>query len=160
MHNKSRPERKLLIPCIWMSTGFLAWYLSIYLFSYILSPMLITTVRETNTITQSALIKEFTNMLFANIADFTLCFVCAILLSFFTRYTILRLSLFIIGAIAFSVYTQVEGLISYMEIYSKLPAWATPLVLQELISSLLIIPLLAFAGSKIGNYLKMRRRST
>lgn len=104
--------------------------------------------------------KHIANMLYAKVADFTLCFIFAVLLSFFTKSTKLRLLLFIIGAIAISLYVQVESLIDYMGIYSELPSWALTTEFHGFISILLIIPLLSYAGSKVGNYLKIKRTSS
>jgi hypothetical protein len=157
MQQNNKFSMKLLVPLLWMLTGFLSWYLSIYLFSYILSPVLINVVRKTNAITESIFMKNMANMLFTKVADFTLCFIIAALLSFFTQSTNLRLSLFIIGAIAITLVVQVANLINYIRIYSELPSWAVTSELQGFISIVLIIPLLSFVGSKIGNYLKSRR---
>ena len=157
MLNNSRIDRKLLIPFIWLGIGLVCGYLSNYLFSYILSPLLIEAVRATNANTQPAILKSITNMVFANMADFMLCFLFTTLLSYFSKITVLRGLLFVSGAIAISLYTQIVGLIGYMGIYSKLPAWAVAPEMQRLISLLLIIPLCSIAGSKVGNWIKMKR---
>lgn len=148
---------KILVPLLWMITGFISWYLSIYLFSYILSPLLIDVMRKTNAMTQSIFMKNIANMLFTKVADFTLCFIFAVLLSFFTKSTKLRLLLFILGAISLSLYVQVVSLSNYMSMYSELPSWAIASEFQGFISIVLIIPLLSFAGSKIGDCLRLRR---
>lgn len=148
---------KFLVSLLWMTTGFISWYLSIYLFSYILSPILIDVVRKMNAMNQSIFMKNIVNMLFTKGADFVLCFIFAICLSFFTKSTKVRLLLFIIGAIAISLYVQVNGLINYMSIYSEWPSWAVISEFQGFVSILLIIPSVSFAGSKVGNFLKIRR---
>lgn len=160
MLRDNKPAIKFIVPLLWMITGFLSWCLSIYLFSYILSPILIDVVRKTNAITHSTLMNNIINMLFTRVSDFTLCFIFAILLSFFTKSTKLRLLLFISGAIAISLYVQIESLINYIGIYSELPSWVVTTEFQGFISILLIIPLLSYAGSKVGNYLKLRRTSS
>ena len=83
MRNNSRVDRKWCIPFVWLSAGFMSWFLSKFLFSYILSPILIKAVRETNADTQSVLLMNIVNMLFANMADFTLGFIFAMVLSYF-----------------------------------------------------------------------------
>jgi len=161
IHTKqSQDKKKGLIPFMWLGVGFVAGYSSKFLFSYILSPLLIETVRATNANTQSVLLMNMVNMAFANMANFMLCFLFAMLLSYFNKFTILRVLLFILGAITISLYAKIEGLIGYMGIYSELPTWAVASEMQGLISLLLIIPLCSFAGSKVGTWIKMKRRTS
>ena len=157
MTDNDRTDGKGLIPFMWLSIGFVSGYLSKYLFSYLLSPVLIKAVRATNANTQSDLVTNIINMCFANLADFTLCFLFATLLSYFSKITFLRGLLFVFGAIAISLYTQMVGLIGYMGTYSELPSWAVASEMQGLISLLLIIPLCSIAGSKVGTWIKMKR---
>ena len=158
MTDNGRTDRKGLIPFMWLSIGFVSGNLSKYLFSYVLSPVLIKAVRATNANTQSDLLTNIINMCFANLADFTLCFLFATLLSYFSKITFLRGLLFVFGAIAISLYSQMVGLIGYMGTYSELPSWAVASEMQGLISLLLIIPLCSIAGSKVGIWIKMKRR--
>ena len=158
MRNNSRVDRKWCIPFVWLSAGFMSWFLSKFLFSYILSPILIKAVRETNADTQSVLLMNIVNMLFANMADFTLGFIFAMVLSFFTKSTKLRLLLFVFGAIAINLYFQVEGLIGYMGFYAEFPSWAITSSMQGFVSLLLIIPLCSIAGSKVGTWIQMKRQ--
>ncbi len=160
MLSNSRTDRQWLIPFIWMGMGLVSGYLSNYLFSYILSPLLIETVRATNANTQFVILNNIVNMIFANMADFMLCFLFAMVLGYFSKITVLRGLLYVFGAIVISLYTQMVGLIGYMGTYSELPAWAVASEMQGLISLLLIIPLCSFAGSKVGNWIKMKRRTS
>lgn len=157
MLNNSRTDRQWLIPFMWLGIGFVSGYLSKYLFSYVLSPVLIKAIRATNANTQSDLLTNIINMCFANMADFTLCFIFAMVLSFFTKSTKLRLLLFVFGAIAINLYVQIEGLIGYMGFYAEFPSWAITSSMQGLVSLLLIIPLCSFAGSKVGTWIKMKK---
>ena len=157
MLNNSRTDRQWLIPFMWMGIGLVSGYLSNYLFSYIWSPLLIETVRATNANTQSVILKNIVNMVFANMADFMLCFLFAMVLSYFSKITFLRGLLFVFGAISISLYTQMVRLIGYMGTYSELPSWAVASEMQGLISLLLIIPLCSIAGSKLGTWIKMKR---
>ena len=154
MLNNSRTGRQWFIPLMWLSIGFVSGYLSKYLFSYVLSPVLIKVVRATNANTQSDLLTKIINMCFANMADFMLCFLFAMVLSFFTKSTKLRLLLFVFGAITINLYVQIEGLIGYMGFYAEFPSWAIASSMQGLVSLLLIIPLCSFAGSKVGTWIK------
>ena len=147
----------LLIPTLWMAIGFVSWYISIYLFSYVLSPILIDAVRKTNAIAQSALIKNSVNLLFTKAPDFMLCFLFAIALSYFTQYTKLRLSLFIFGMVAISLYMRVEGLMAYMGAYSELPSWVITYEIEGFVALLVMIPLISIAGCRLGNHVKMRK---
>ena len=158
MLNNSRTDRKLLIPFMWMGIGLVSGYLSNYLFSYVLSPLLIEAVRATNANTRSVILQNMVNMVFTNMADFMLCFLFAMVLSYFSKITFLRGLLFVFGAISISLYAQIEGLIGYMGTYSELPSWAVASEMQGLISLLLIIPLCSIAGSKVGTWIKMKRR--
>ena len=157
MLNNSRTDRQWLIPLMWLSIGFVSGYLSKFLFSYVLSPVLIKAVRATNANTQSDLLTKIINMCFANMADFMLCFLFAMVLSFFTKSTKLRLLLFVFGAIAINLYVQIEGLIGYMGFYAEFPSWAITSSMQGLVSLLLIIPFCSLAGSKAGTWIKMKR---
>ena len=159
MLNDSRTDRKFSIPFIWLGVGFISGYLSTFVFSYILSPLLIEAARATNANTQSAILINIVNMLFANMADFVLCFIFATVLSYFTESTGPRLLLFVSGAIAISLYAQIEGLIGYIGIYSELPAWAITSQIHGFISLLLIIPLCSIAGSKLGTWITSKRKA-
>ncbi len=160
MTDNGRTDRKGLIPSMWLSIGFVSGYLSKYLFSYVLSPVLIKAVRATNANTQSDLLTNIINMCFANMADFTLGFIFAMVLSFFTKSTKLRLLLFVFGAIAINLYVQVEGLIGYMGFYAEFPSWAITSSMQGFVSLLLIIPFCSFAGSQVGTWIKMKRKTS
>ncbi|WP_372681888.1 hypothetical protein [Desulfosarcina sp.] len=157
MLSNSRTDRQWLIPFMWMGMGLVSGYLSNYLFSYILSPLLIETVRATNANTQFVILNNIVNMIFANMADFMLCFLFAMVLGYFSKITVLRGLLYVFGAIVVSLYTQMVGLIGYMGTYSELPAWAVASEMQGLISLLLIMPLCSIAGSKVGAWIKMKR---
>ncbi len=160
MRNNSRVDRNWFIPFVWLSAGFVSGFLSKFLFSYILSPILIEAVRATNANTQSVFLMNIVNMLFANMAAFMLCFIFTMLLSYFTKFTSLRWLSFVFGAIAISLYAQIEGLIGYMGIYSGLPSWAIASEMQGLISLLVILPLCSIAGSKVGTWINMKRKSS
>ena len=88
---------------MWLSAGFVSWYVSNFLFSYILSPMLIEAVRATNANTQSDFLIHIVSMLFANLAGFALCFLFTIVLSYFTESTKPRLLLFVVGVVVVNV---------------------------------------------------------
>ena len=150
---------RLLVPMVWLSTGFLSWFLSIYLFLYLLSPLFIQIVRKINANDQTVILKSITNILFTNMADFMLCFLFAIILSYFSQNTKARLALFIFGALAAHIYTHVEVLVNYIKIYSEFPEWALTSVLQGYISLLLMVPLLSYLGGKIGSYYKGKKKS-
>jgi hypothetical protein len=159
MPDDSRTGSNLWIQLMWISIGFVSWYLSKFLFSYVLSPMLIDAARAANANSQSAFLMAVVNMLYANVAGFALCFIFAALLSYFTQSTKLRLLLFVVGAIAVNLYVRVEGLAGYMRMYPELPSWAITSKMQGLISLLLITPLCSFAGSKIGTWIKMKKKT-
>lgn len=160
MYNKIGSIRKITIPFIWMSTGVLTWYLSAYLFSYIVSPFFIRYVRTINAVTHSVFIKDIANMFFTNISDFILSFIFALILSLITKFTWFRLALYIFGAIAFSVYGNLENLTNYIRIYPELPSGAMTSFILGFISLLLLVPISALAGSKLGTYIKMKMRTS
>jgi hypothetical protein len=143
---------------MWLSVGFVCGYLSKFLFSYILSPLLIEAARAANANIESSIFLNIANVFYANMAAFTLCFIFAIVLSYYTASTKPRLLLFVFGSIAVSLYAQIEGLIGYMGIYSELPSWAIASEMQGFISLLLIIPLFSIAGIKVGTWIKMKRK--
>ena len=149
-----------MIPFIWMSTGVLSWYVSTYLFSYIVSPLFIRYVRIINAVTHWVFIKDMANMFFTNFADFILSFVFALILSLITKFTWFRLVLYVFGAIAFSVYGKLENLTNFIRIYPELPSGAMTSFIQGFISLLLLVPISAIAGSKFGTYIKMKMRTS
>lgn len=151
-------KSKILVPLIWMGTGFLSWFLSKYLLSYFLSPLFIERLRTINTVIQSLLIKTVANMIFVNMADFVSCFLFSVILSYFTNFTKYRFSMFIFGAVAVSLYLRVEGLLNQIPIYSEMPSWALTSYIQGFISLLLIIPFLSFMGCKIGRFLRTKTK--
>ena len=152
-------KRKMFIPAIWLCTGFLASYVSAYFFSYFLSPVFIRLLRDLNATSQSVIIKSMANIIFAYAADFLVCFIFASILSYFTKYTKVRLSLFVLGAIAISMYIRVEGLIYHMGIYSGRPSWAVSSYIHGFISLLLIVPFVSYIGSYLGSYLSADTRA-
>jgi hypothetical protein len=158
MLNNSRVDKKWFIPFIWLSAGFVSWFLSKFLFSYILSPLLIETVRAANANTRSVILQNMVNMGFANMADFTLCFSFGMLLSYFSKFNMLRVLLFASGAVAISLYARIEALIGYMGMYSQLPPWAVASEMQGFISLLLIVPLCSIAGGKVGTWLNLKKK--
>jgi hypothetical protein len=157
MLNRGGTHRHWPIPFIWLGVGLMSGYLSNYLFSYILSPLLIEAVRATNANTRSVILTHVVNLVFANMADFMLCFLLAAVLSYFSQINVLRGLLFILGAIAIGLYAEIAGLVGYMGIYSELPAWAVASEMQRLISLLLFIPLCSIAGGKVGIWIKAKR---
>lgn len=159
MVDNNTRKSEILIPLLWMSVGFLSWYLSKYLFSYLLSPLLIEQLRTINTVTQSLLIKNMANMIYANGADYVLCFLFSVLLSYLTKFTKFRIAMFISGAIAISLYVRVEGLLNQIKSYAELPSWAMPSHVQGFISLLLIVPLISLLGCKLGRYLSVKTKN-
>jgi len=142
-----------------MGSGVLSWYLSIYLFTYILSPSFITLIREVNAIPVSSFIKNVANMFFVYVSDFLLCFLSALALSLWTKSTKSRLASFILGAIVVRLFTQADVVASQIRHYSEIPAWAVTSLVQGLIPPVLIVPLFSILGSKVGRSVKMRKRT-
>jgi len=150
--------KKMSVPLLWLSTGFLSWCLTIYLFHFLISPLFIESIRIVNAGDQSLFVKNVANMLFAHMAAYLLCFLFSFVLGLYTETTRFRLALFVIGAIGVSLYLQGDSVMAYWRQYSEIPSWAATSVLQGLASSLLIVPLLSWAGSKAGALLSTRRQ--
>jgi len=121
--------------------------------------MLIETARAANANTESSILIYMVSMLFANMAVIALCFGFAMGLSYFTDATRQRLLLFVAGAIAVNLYAQIKGLIGYTGLYPGLPPGALPSKVQGFVPLLLILPLCSLAGSKIGTWIKMKRKT-
>lgn len=156
MGNSIGRKNEILILFLWMGAGLLSWWMSKYVLSYFLSLLFIEQLRTINAVTQSLLVKNMANMIFVHSGDFILCFLFSIPLSYFTDFTKYRISMFIFGAIAISLYLQVVSLITQMQIYSELPSWAMTSYLQGFISLLLIVPILSLLGCKIGCFLSTK----
>ena len=149
-----------LVSLLWMGTGLLSWCLAIYLFHFVISPLLIEPIRAINAGNHSLFVKHASNMLFSHMAAFILCFFFAFFLSLYSEVTKLRWVLFVIGAVAVSLYLHVESVIGYWRQYSEIPSWAKASIMQGFTSSLLIVPLLSLGGSKAGNCLKGRKQNS
>lgn len=156
MRHGTKQKKQILISAIWLCAGYLASHVSVYLFSYLLSPVFIKMLRRINATAQSSLIKSIANIIYAHAADFLICFLFASILSYFTKFTKIRLSFFVFGAIAISMYIRVEGLIYHMGIYSEFPSWAVSSYVHGFISMLVIVPRVSYIGSNLGNYLSNR----
>lgn len=153
----TEPIRKLWICILWMSAGLLSWYLSAFLFTYVVSPAFIKPVRAINAMSGAPIIKTVANMLFVYFSDFLLCFMAALILSFYTRTTKTRLVLFILGAIVFRLVAQADIAMSHLRHYSALPPWALKSLLPGLIPPLLIIPLVSMSACRLGRFIRMKR---
>jgi len=140
-----------------MSAGVLTWFISTHLYAYVLSPLLIRFVRGINTITPSIIVIDIVNFLFTNISVFILCFIFTFILSAFTKSTNFRLALYILGVIAVRFYVKIDNLINYMRTG---PAWTSGAITSFIlgfVALLLIVPIFAVAGNKVGGYLRMHR---
>jgi hypothetical protein len=153
------PLKNLLIYLLWLCTGILSWYLSKYLFSYVVSPVFINWVRKVNTIMHSAVINGLVNLFYTYLSQFLLCFVFAMILSVWTACTRLRLALFVAGAIAVGTYANIQFAAGAVGTAAGTPAWITTIVLQAVIAMLIIVPLLSKAGCKLGHFIKMKIHS-
>ena len=159
MTDNKRSIRELLILLLWTGSGVLSWYLSTYIFTYILSPSFIKLIREINAIPAASFIKNVANMFFVYASDFLLCFLSALALSLWTKSTKSRLASFILGAIVVRIFTQIDVLVSQIGHYSEIPAWAVTSLVQGLIPPVLIVPLFSISGSNVGRFIKVRKRS-
>jgi hypothetical protein len=140
---------------IWLGVGVLTWFISILLHAYVLSPLLIRFVRGINTITASMVAINIVNFLFTNISVFILCFTFSVILSLFTKSTKLRVALYILGVIAVRFCVKIDYFINYLRTG---PQWASGTMaafILEFVALLLIVPILAIAGDKVGGFLKM-----
>ena len=158
MTGNGSTRRELLISTLWAGAGLFAWYLSIYLFTYLLSPVFIKLIREVNAIPASPFIKNSANMFFVYFSDFLLCFIFALLLSLWTQPTKSRLALFVLGAVAFRIYAQVDVVTSQTRHYAEIPAWAVTSIVQGLIPPVLLVPLFSILGSRIGRSVKLKKK--
>ncbi len=144
---------------LWLAGGILSWVLSNLLFSYLFSPFA--------TAVYNFFQETFSSTVIVKIAFFTLfqapyygiSFSCAILLSSMTGMQHKWLLAFILGATAYTVYISMAGILFYSGYYDTLPTWAFLEWLQSMISSLVIIPLLAWAGAHIGNLIREKKIS-
>ena len=146
--------REIFITILWLASGVLSWLLSIYLFFYVTAPLLIGFSRNVNTTIHSAFIRNAANLFYTTISISFLCFVFALLLSLFGRYTKIRLTLFVLGAVVFKFYAKILALINYMKLFPNLSPWAS--FGPEFISILFIVPLFSILGSRSGSFLKKR----
>jgi hypothetical protein len=149
--------RKLLTTFIWLSAGVLTWFISIVLYAYVLSPLLIRFVRGINTITSSIVVINIVNFLFTNIAVFILSFIFAFILSAFTQSTKLRLALYILGVIAVRFYVKVDNLINYLRTGPQWTSGAMTSFIFGFVALLLIVPIFAIAGNRVGGWIKRHK---
>ena len=152
--------RKILTTFIWLSAGVLTWFISILLYAYVLSPLLIRFVRGINTITSSIVAINIVNFLFTNISVFILSFIFAFILSAFTKSTKLRLTLYILGVIAVRFYEKINNLINYLRTGPEWTSGVMTSFILGFVALLLIVPIFAIAGNKVGGYLRVRSKRT
>lgn len=149
--------RKIMTSFIWLSTGVLTWFISIHLYTDVLSPILIRFVRGINTLIPSIVVIDIVNLLFTNISVFILCFIFAFILSASTESTKLRLALYILGVIAVRFYVKVDNLINYLRTGPEWTAGTMTSFILGFVALLLIVPIFAIAGNKVGGYLRRHR---
>ena len=149
--------RKILTTFIWLSAGVLTWFISIVLYAYVLSPLLIRFVRGINTLTASIVVINIVNFLFTNIAVFILSFIFAFILSAFTKSTKLRLALYILGVIAVRFYVKVDNLINYLRTGPQWTSGAMTSFIFGFVALLLIVPMFAIAGNRVGGWIKRHK---
>jgi hypothetical protein len=157
MPTESKAMRKTLTSFIWLSAGVLTWFISILLYAYVLSPLLIRFVRGVNTITSSIVAIDIVNFLFTNITVFILSFLFAFILSAFTKSTKLRLALYVLGVIAVRFYVKVDNLINYLRTGSEWTSGAMTSFILGFIALLLIVPIFAIAGNRFGGWIKRHK---
>lgn len=153
----TEPVRRLLIPVLWTGMGLLSWFLSTFLFAYVLSPAFIGPVRHINAIPGALFLKTTVNMVFVYSGDFLLCFLFAFILSLSTESTKPRLALFILGAIIFRLIAQADIAISQFRHYAMIPPWAVSSFLQGLIPPVLIVPLISISARKIARIIRSKK---
>jgi hypothetical protein len=157
MPAETRAMRKIMISITWLSAGVLTWLISVHLYADVLSPLLIRFVRGINTINPSIVTIDIVNFLFTNISVFILCFIFAFILSAITKSTKLRLTLYIVGVVAVRFYLKVDNLINYLRTGPEWNSGAMTSFILEFAAILLIVPIFAIAGNKVGGYLRMHR---
>ncbi len=144
---------------LWFCAGLWSWYLSTWIGSRILAPFFIQTIRSTNAISSSPVVKLAVNTLYSSGGDFFCCFILAFLFGFFSKPSTIRKLLFVSGAVGVDLYGLTNHLINYLRNFSEIPSWAMMAQVQGWVSIVLIIPLLTIIGSNMGHYFNAMRYS-
>ena len=148
-----RPHsRRALIMVLWIIVGFLSWRIPSYTLSLIQGPLIAPA---------HAFMKS---PLFSYIPWWFMAFISSFFLALGTGSNIRWLLGFIIGAAGYEAYTSTVQVLYYMNYFQDLSLWLMlkwiPVVARELIvaliPSLVILPLLSWLGSFLGNKLRLR----
>ncbi len=152
-HIPDKPHsRKVLITVLWTIVGFLSWRIPSYIISLIQAPLIAPT---------HAFMKS---PLFNYIPWWFMAFISSFFLSRGMGSNIRWLIGFIIGAAGYEAYTSMARVLYYMNYFQEISFWLMlkwiPVVLRELIvaliPSLVVLPLLSWLGSFLGNKIRLR----
>ena len=156
-NSKSYPQDSIIL-LIWIITGFISWYISIYFFNPLVLPIVPPAISFLENLGTPELFLITSNVLLSHISEYVLSFIFALALSYFSKATKSRIIGFIFAANAVSLYYHLLQLFGYTKHYSNLPTSAIIWIIQGLISILVISPLFAIIGSLIGNRIKRSAR--
>jgi len=144
---------------LWLAGGILSWVLSSLLFSYLLSPFAPPAYDFFREAFSSTVIVKIALFAFLQAPYYGISFLSAIILSSVTGIQKTWLLAFIIGATAYTIYISMAGILFYSDYYDTLPSWVLHEWLQSMISSLVMIPLLVWAGARVGILIKQKKTS-
>lgn len=142
---------------LWVAGGLLTWYVALYAFTFILSPVVAPSLKFLKSNISSQTILALSSTFVFHIAEYVLSVIIAALLCYFTGFKPLWFIGFLLGAGAVTFYGQIVGLLEYRNLYPSLPDWVLSWFLQGLVSIFILLPITSWAGCMCGRKLRLKR---
>lgn len=146
-----------MVLILWILTGFVCWYLSIYAFRFLVAPMVPAVIGFLKTTGACEPILITSETLLSHMSEYILCLACAMALGYASKPSGWRIIGFVFAANGVSLYYTVLQLSGYTRLYSQLPTSATTMMWQGLVSILVISPFFTIAGAFAGSAFKKSR---
>jgi hypothetical protein len=143
-------NKNYLIAALWFICGNLTWKSAPYLFGNFTSHLVFPIYNFTNEVLHIHLRAAF---MVYTITDLIIIFLIALLLSMATGKRNIRILTYIVGAVGWPLYYTIRNHIAIYQ--EKLPVWNT--LILSITVLLIITPLVAWAGTILGNRYRMRK---
>jgi hypothetical protein len=145
-HRNLKQGRTTILFLLWVAGGMLTWYVSLYISTYLLSPVIVPILKFLkNTISSQIVLALFTTFVL-HIFEYVLGAIIAGFLCYLTEYKPILLMGFLLGAGSVNFYGQILGLLGYLNHYPTLPGWVLTWFFQGLVSIFIFLPLASWCG--------------
>ncbi|MFP4315004.1 MAG: hypothetical protein ACLFQR_02170 [Desulfovibrionales bacterium] len=140
-------SRRVLLFLLWVGAGFGGWYVSVFLFRTLISPV----IPELLGSIPDGFMERTVIFISSHLAEWVLAFLLCMVLGVFTGLTFLRFLGFVIALVCVDAWYFISQYLAFTNMYEAVPRGTHMIYLQGFFSFFVLTPFIALVGGLAGH---------